>query len=232
MEGLPRMPVPLSRPYPSRYGPPIIDRFDPRIFSLTFFAKCMACTNCHDACCQYGVDIELPRVDAIDRHRRELELYLNVPRSQWFRDDPDDFGIVLEPEYPGGAYTRTAVVPLPAGRSGHSNEACVFLDPVDRGCRIHRFALERDLDPHEIKPMVCFMFPVLHAEGVLIPAVEFEEGLMVCEGPGETLYRAARSDLEYYFGADLIGELDTYEAMQPFQSPQTDSGRIPLPVGS
>ena len=225
------MPVPFSRPYPSRYGVPIIDRFDPRIFSLTFFAKCMDCTVCHDACCQYGVDIELPRVDALDRHRRELELVLNVSRSQWFRDDPDDFGIELEPDYPGGAYTRTSVAALPDGRSRHSGEACVFLDPVDRGCRIHRFALERDIDVHDIKPMICLMFPVLHAEGELIPAVEFEDGTLICAGPGDSLYRAARPDLQYYFGRDLIDELDAYEACLT-RVRQAESGRIPLPVGA
>jgi Fe-S-cluster containining protein len=226
------MPELFSRPYPSRYGAPIIDRFDPRIFSYTFFAKCMDCTSCHDACCQFGVDIELPRVDALDRHRRELELFLKLPRSQWFRDDPDDFGIELEPDYPGGAYTRTAVAPLPDGRSSHSEEACIFLDPGNRGCRIHQFALEQEIDVHDIKPMVCLMFPVLHAGGELIPAVEFEEGLLVCEGPGESLYRAARTDLEYYFGQDMVRELDAYEASLPLAMRQSQSGRISLPVGT
>ena len=91
------MSVLLSRSFPSRYGAPVIDRFDPRIFQLTFFAKCMSCDFCHDSCCQFGVDIEMPRVAALDKHRDELEAYLGVPRSEWFRDDPDDFGIETEP---------------------------------------------------------------------------------------------------------------------------------------
>ena len=226
------MSVLLSRSFPSRYGAPVIDRFDPRIFQLTFFAKCMSCDFCHDACCQFGVDIEMPRVAALDAHRDELEAYLGVPRSEWFRDDPDDFGIETEPDYPGGAYTRTGVAELPVGRSGHSEEACVFLDPVNRGCRIHRFALERGIDVHDIKPMVCLMFPVLHAEGKLIPAIEFEEGLLVCEGPGDSLYRAAREDLLYYFGSELVAELDLFETDCVREPAKPDGHRIPLAIGA
>ena len=92
------MTLPLSRPYPCRFGAPVIDRVDPRIFRLTYFKECMACTFCHDGCCQWGVDIELPRVAAIERHRAELEAYLGVPRSRWFREDPSDFGVLDEPD--------------------------------------------------------------------------------------------------------------------------------------
>lgn len=226
------MSVPFSRVYTSRYGAPLIDRFDPRIFQFTYFAKCMDCTFCNDSCCQYGVDIETPRIEALDQYREELENYLSVPRSKWYRDDPDDFGIEPEPEYPGGAYTRTTVAELPTGRSKHNSEACVFLDPVGRGCRIHRFALEKGIDVHDIKPMICLMFPVLHSEGQLVPAIEFDEGILVCEGSGDTLYRSAREDLLYYFGPEMIAELDAYEATLPTAVETVESGRIPLVVGS
>ena len=125
--------VPLSRPYPSRYGAPVLDRVDPRIFALTYFTNCMGCGFCGDSCCQYGADIEIPRLRALEAIRPELEAYLGVPRAEWFRDAEDDLGIIAEPEYPGGEYTRTAVVDLPEGRSPHNQEACVFLDPVGRG---------------------------------------------------------------------------------------------------
>lgn len=226
------MSVPLSRAYPSRYGAPVIDRFDARIFRLTYFAQCMDCTFCADSCCQYGVDVEVPKIEALEAHRADLEAYLGVPRSQWFREDPDDFGIEPEPDYPGGAYTRTAVVPLPPGRSAHNEEACVFLDPIGRGCRIHGFALERGIDVHDIKPMVCLMFPVLHSEGELVPAIEFDEGILACEGPGESLYRSSRQDLAYYFGPELVAELDAFEAVMPRAEPADVPGRIPLAIGA
>ena len=225
------MSVPLSRPYTCRFGAPVLDRVDPRIFTLTYFGVCMDCTFCKDACCQYGADTEMPRVAALERYQTELEAYLGVPRSGWFREDPEDFGVLPEAEYPGGAYTRTQVVDLPEGRSPHTEWACVFLDPTPgaRGCRIHRFALERGIDVHDIKPMVCLLFPASFKEGELIPAYEFElEDELVCQGPGPTIYRSSRADIEWYFGPDLVAELDEMEKLHAVAVEKT--GAIPLPV--
>lgn len=219
--------VPLSRSYVCRFGAPVIDQVDPRIFTLTYFGQCMDCTFCHDACCQYGADTEIPRVRELEKYQAELEAYIGIPRSEWFREDPDDFGILPEPEYPGGLYTRTQVVDITPERSPHNKEACVFLDPVGRGCLIHRFALDREIQVHEIKPMVCLLFPVSFAKQVLGPAYEFDlEDELVCEGHGVPLYRSARPDIEYYFGAELVAELDRLEK----DYAKTDSPGIPLPV--
>jgi Fe-S-cluster containining protein len=226
------MSLPLSRPYACRYGAPVLDRVDPRIFKLTYFTHCMDCGDCHDSCCQYGADIELPRIRALEAIRSELEPYLGVPRERWFRDGDgeDDIGILDEAEYPGGAYTRTAVAPLPPGRSPHNQEACVFLDPVDRGCRIHRFALERNIDVHDIKPMVCLFFPLCHGDGELRPAIEFEINDLICQGPGPTLYEATRDEVRYYFGEELVTELDRLAT--DYSPTPAKSNRIALPVGT
>ncbi len=220
---------PLSRPYTCTFGAPVIDRVDPRIFTLTYFGPCMDCTFCHDACCQYGADTELPRLAELEKIRPDLEAYLGVPRSEWFREDPDDFGVLDEDEYPGGKYTRTRVVDLPPGRSAHNESACVFLDPVGRGCRIHRFALERGIDVHTIKPMVCLLFPVSFNHGELCPAYEFDlDGELVCEGYGEPLYKMARPDILWYFGPDFVAELDAMAADYP--APVGDRRGLSLPV--
>ena len=224
--------LPLSRAYPSRYGAPILDRVNPLIFSLTYFAHCMQCGFCNDSCCQFGADIEIPRVRAIEVHRAELEKYLGIPRSEWFREDPDDFGTLPEVEYPGGEYTRTSVIPLPEGRSAHNEEACVFLDPVGRGCRLHRFALERDIDVHEIKPLVCLLFPMSFADGVLKPAYEFEVDVIVCQGPGPTLYSAAREDALYYFGPEMIAELDALAREYAVEPVDRNERTVSLPMTS
>jgi Fe-S-cluster containining protein len=223
------MSVALSRSYCHRFGAPLISRVDPRIFSLTHFSQCMDCQFCHDSCCQFGADIEMPRVAALEQYQTELEAYLGIPRAEWFYENEDDFGILDEEEYPGGKYTRTAVVPLKVNRSTHNTEACVFLDPNGRGCRIHSFALERGIDVHDIKPMICLMFPVLFEQGELKPAIEFEDHDLVCEGPGDTLYRSARHELLYYFGEELIAEMDSMEA-QYADGPKsvTHPGRLPL----
>ena len=110
----------------------------------------------------------------------------------------------LDADYPGGRYTRTRVV----------DGSCVFLNRTGRGCLLHRFALERGIQIQTIKPMACNMFPVHCENGVLIPPLEIEDRTLVCHGPGPTLYRSARNDLAYYFGPDLIAELDALEAAQ------------------
>ncbi len=225
--------LPLSQFYPSRYGAPVLHRVDPRIFTLTYFGLCMDCSFCHDACCQFGADVEWPRLEALQARSDDLEKYLGVPQSQWFRDKPNDFGILEEPEYPGGKYTRTKVVPLPKARAPFSEEGCVFLDPTGRGCRIHRYALDRGLNVYDLKPMMCSLFPLSFAEGNLLPADEFDEELLVCSGPGQTLFRAAFSDLEYYFGADLVAELAQFEReiiAAPERFGPARVGAVPLAV--
>jgi Fe-S-cluster containining protein len=222
------MTIPLSRSFTCRFGAPVIDRVDPRIFQLTYFGKCMDCTFCQDACCQYGADIDLQRMAALQEYQQELEQYLGVPHDEWFRLDPEDCGVLDDEEYPSGQYTRTQVVELPAGRSPHNEWACVFLDPKGRGCRIHRFALERGIQVHEIKPMVCLLFPVSFTAGELIPAYEFTlEDELVCQGPGDTLYESARSDIEWYFGSELVKELDELNRVHRLPS-HNNSGLIPL----
>jgi Fe-S-cluster containining protein len=222
------MSLPLSRPYPCRDGAPVIDRVDPRVFELTYFARCMDCSFCHDACCRYGADIEITRVREIERHRADLEAYLGVPRADWFREDPEDIGMLPEPDYAGGAYTRTGVVDLPVGRSPHGETGCVFLDTGGRGCRLHRFALDRGIDVHTIKPIICVLFPLSFEGGELTPACEFDLDDLVCRGPGATVYQSARADLLHYFGPDLVAELDRLDRQRAL-----DAGRVvPLPVSS
>lgn len=221
---------PLSRAYPSTLGTPVIENVDPRIFRLTYFGACMDCHFCHDACCQYGADVDVIRIKAMEKYQAELEQYLGIPRKDWFREDPEDFGFYEDAEYPGKLYTRTQVVPLPEGRSNHNEEACIFLDPAGRGCRLHRFGLERGIPVQEIKPLVCMLFPVAFNQGVLVPAYEFElEDELVCQGPGPSVYQSARTDIAYYFGPELVAELDLIER----EEMQKDSpGSIPLKVYS
>jgi len=221
----------LSRAYTARDGAPVIDRIDPRIFTLTYFGHCMACEFCEDSCCRFGADIEMPKLRALEAIAPELEAYLNVDRKHWFRTDPEDFGVIPEPEYPGGEYTRTSVVPQV--RSEQFEEACVFLDPIGRGCRIHRFALERNIDVHTLKPMVCILFPLCYADGEIHPALELETDELVCQGPGVTLYRSVRDEVIYYFGLEMAAELDRVEAstLATLDLPVASS-MVPLPMRS
>jgi hypothetical protein len=65
---------------------------------------------------------------------------------------------------------------------------------------------------NELKPIVCALYGVSFDGGLLMPADGIDDGTVRCAGPGLTAYRAARSDLEWYFGEALIAELDRLEA--------------------
>jgi len=186
----------LSRAYTCRYGVPIVDRVDQQIFQLRYYFDCMSCNFCHDVCCQYGVDVDVQNLERIETHADALEQFLGVPREQWFTGEFND-----DPEVPGGRHTRTRVID---GR-------CVFVNRTGRGCRIHAYCLENNLDVHDIKPMISVLFPITFEGGLLRASNEVVDGTLVCSGQGPTAYRGAREDLRYYFGDGLVDELDGLE---------------------
>jgi hypothetical protein len=187
---------PLSHPYPSRYGAPVIDRVDTAIFFRTYYVNCMECTYCHDSCCQYGSDIDGDNVARVQAHADELERYTGVPRERWFTGEWNN-----DVEFPGGRQTRTAV----------ENGSCVFRNRTARGCLLHSFALDRGLDYHEIKPMVAWLFPVTFDGGLLHPSNEIEDRSLQCIDDGPTLYKGVRGEIEWCFGSALVAELDAIE---------------------
>jgi Fe-S-cluster containining protein len=194
----------LSKPYVCRGGAPVVDRVDTAIFVRTYFMDCMKCSYCHDSCCQYGADVEgdvMPRVMA---HADAIEAYTGVARDRWFRGG-SEVEWTADREFPGGRQTRTSA----------EGGACVFRRQTARGCALHSFALEKGLDYHEIKPMVCSLFPVTFDYGLLHPSNEIEDRSLQCIDDGPSLYQGVRSEIEFYFGAALVAELDALEAGAP-----------------
>jgi hypothetical protein len=88
----------------------------------------------------------------------------------------------------------------------------VFLKREGRGCWIHAYCLDHGIDYHELKSMVDCLFPITFADGLLCPADEAAERSLVCTGVGPSLYRGLRSELQYYFGAPFVAELDRLDA--------------------
>lgn len=187
----------LPHGFPSRYGVPILHAVDPGIYRRHFFTQCLACTFCHDWCCQFGVDVDRYHLDRIMAHADAIEAYVGVPRDRWFTDE-----VEADAESPGGECWRTAVV----------DGACVFLNRRGRGCLLHSFCLEQGLDHHELKSLVDGLFPLTFENGVLCPADEAASGELVCLDTGPTLYRGMREELRYYFGDELVDVLDEFEA--------------------
>jgi len=187
------MEIKLSKTYTGCFGKPVIDRVDPRIFVLHYFGNCMQCTTCKDECCSFGVDIDIKNIQRLQPFAEELEKYSGIAHEKWFQKE-----MTADLDYPGGLYTRVQ------GKNGH----CIFLDTVNRGCIIHRFCLDRNIDYHLLKPIVSCLFPVTFDHRLLMPMLEIEEQSLVCQHSGMSLYHGVRGDLLYYFGNGFINELD------------------------
>jgi hypothetical protein len=190
----------LSRSYACRWGVPVVARVDTAIFVNRYFERCLQCSYCFDSCCQYGVDVDVHNVARLREHARDLEEYTGVPEHRWFEPTWQD-----DAEFPGGRFTRTRV----------EGGACVFRNraPGGRGCTIHSFSLERGIDYHELKPMVSVLFPVTFDDGLLHCSTEIADRSLQCVDDGPTVYRGVRGEIAWYFGADLVGELDELEEL-------------------
>lgn len=185
--------VALSRAYPCKGGGPVLRDVELRIFTLRYFQACMACTYCHDVCCSWGVDIDLENAARLKALPDDFKALVGMSESAWFTAE-----VTHDPEFPGGAHLRTAIV----------DGACIFRNRKGRGCLIHSYALEKGLDYHDLKPLVSTLFPITFDYGVLAASNELVDGTLRCWGDGPTLYEGAREELRHYFGNDLVAELD------------------------
>lgn len=213
----------LSRPYAARNGFPVLARVDTLVFARRYFTHCLDCTYCDDWCCSFGVDVDLENVERLRKHADGIEAFTGIPRTEWL-----DGVNVVDPDYPGGGNQRTRAV----------DGGCVFLDRGKwggRGCMLHRYALEKGIDYHEVKPLMSSLFPLSFEGGdpgehdcTLRAAGEVEDDELVCSDEGPTIYRGARSELLYYFGQELVAELDAIEASLPEAIVPPAKPRLPV----
>jgi Fe-S-cluster containining protein len=190
---------PLSRTYAARRGAPRVSSVDQRIFSLRFFARCMECSFCHDACCARGCDADLGEVERIEHaHAAGLAARVQGPPQAWFAPE-----VRRDADFLDGQYRSTRV----------QGRGCVFLEP-GRGCKIHTYALEQGLDYHELKPWLCWLFPLTVEADELCPQASLIDSSLVCSAEGVSLYRAQRAELLYMFGQELVRECDALDTRE------------------
>ena len=188
--------MPLSRSYAAREGSPVLTHVAPRIFTLTYFQPCMECTFCNDQCCSYGVAVDLPNKARIMEHAAGIRPYTTGAEADWWLDNVCD-----DPDFPGSRALDTKVV----GRG------CAFLRPNGRGCGIHAYCLERGIDYHDLKPIYCSLFPLTVDASYLVPSCEVDEKSLKCVDRGTSIYRGSRPEVLFYFGEELVAELDALE---------------------
>jgi Fe-S-cluster containining protein len=178
------------------------------IFTRRLVADCMthACTMVdktphqqkNDACCQYGVDVDLTEREAILAKADLIRplLRAEVQHLPWFEDEIEE-----DPDYPSGKVVRSAVF----------NDRCLFLAHDQRGCAIHRASFEQGWDFNGVKPGICRLFPLSYEDDTIVIADEYPE--YSCAHTGEmSVYRGARDGLRDLFGLELIAALDAVEA--------------------
>jgi hypothetical protein len=191
--------VALTREYSCNGGGPVLREVDTRIFTLRYFMNCMGCGFCNDICCSFGVDVDLENVVRLRAAPQAFKDYIGVPESEWFTEE-----VIQDAEFPSGAHVRTRV------RDGR----CVFLNREARGCKIHSYSLDNGLDYHLLKPMVSILFPLTFEYGALVASNEVLDKSLICEGEGPTIYEGSRDELLYYFGEELVAELDELSGLQ------------------
>lgn len=152
-----------------------------------------------DACCQYGVDVDLSERDGILRHAEQLRGLLRDGAAQhpWFGD-----AVTEDADFPSGKYVRT-------NRHG---DGCIFLAHDGRGCAVHRASLEGGWDFHGIKPHVCRLFPLSYETDAIVISDDYDDYSCAYLADAPTLYQVARADLGAIFGDDLVRALDEVEA--------------------
>lgn len=165
---------------------------DESILTRRYYASCIDCGFCHEACCNYGCPVDVAERDRLRAYASELEKTVGYPASDWFEHD-----VIPDANFPSGKIQRTKVI---GGK-------CVFFDHVGGGCHIHRFANSKSLDWRMLKPMVCSLFPIAWESGRLLVSEFLDE--LPCRDQGAYIFDAQRDSLAFHFGHALVLELES-----------------------
>lgn len=152
-----------------------------------------------DACCQYGVDVDLAERDAILARADEIAALLvpDAAARPWFTSEER-----VDPDFPTGRHVRTV-------RHG---DGCVFLAHDRRGCAVHRASLAGGWDMRGVKPHVCRLFPVSYDTDSILLSDDYSDYSCAGAPDAPTVYRVAREALGDIFGAALVVALDRAES--------------------
>ena len=151
-----------------------------------------------DACCRYGVDVDIGERDAILRHASEIAalLHHDAAHAPWF-----DTSESSDSDFPSGHYVRTTT----------HGKGCIFLAHDGRGCAIHRSAIENDWDFRGVKPHVCRLFPLSYQTDAIVLSDDYAEYSCSRDDRAPSVYRVSRDTVGEIFGSALVAALDRAE---------------------
>ena len=110
-------------------------------------------TDCNDACCRYGCDVDKTAYEEIHKNSGLIKEILGYDFDRLFtgKFEYDD-------EYPGGYYIRS--------RKLKETGYCIFHKVGEKGCVLYELALMRGL-PKKIVPLICKLYPLEWGNGEL-----------------------------------------------------------------
>lgn len=194
--------------------------FEKRVVAECMTHSCSLVRDGHrqklDACCQYGVDVDIAERDAILAHRPEIADILRpeFAHEPWFAAE-----IATDADFPSGRYVRTNT----------AEGGCIFLAHDARGCAIHRASIAGAWDFRGVKPHVCRLFPLSYESDAIVLSDDYSDYSCAYQEHAQTVYRVGRADLGDIFGADLVRALDRAERAVIGQPVEPSSG-LRLPV--
>jgi Fe-S-cluster containining protein len=152
-----------------------------------------------DACCQYGVDVDIGERDGILAHAEQIRDILGVEAKDepWFGSEER-----VDVDFPSGRFVRTRT----------HGDGCIFLHHDQRGCAIHRASIEGDWDFHGIKPHVCRLFPLSYDDEAIVLSDDYPDYSCAYDPEAPSVYRVGRPDLQAIFGSELVAAMDAVEA--------------------
>jgi hypothetical protein len=202
---------------------PRFRRVERGIFTRRVVADCMshACRERKDdrarldACCQYGVDVDVGERDAILARAAQLKAILRpeAAAAPWFTEAEQ-----IDPDFPSGRHVRTRTL----------GDGCVFLAHDGRGCAIHRASIEGGWDFHGTKPHVCRLFPLSYAGDAIVVSDDQPDYSCADRPDSPSVYRVARPTLAAVFGDALVEELDAAERRVLVDERRRPRGVLPV----
>ena len=184
----------LDKKYYHLYNEMAISQIDTRIFTIKYNGFCMSCNLCTDNCCKYGTKVDNISFKNIMKNAKLLESVMKIPQKDWFANE-----FIADEHYPGSKYVRTNL----------NEQSCVFFNKKKENCYIHELCFNLQIDYHELKPVVCCLFPLEFSHETLKPAIEFEDDDVRCIGGTLSLYDGVKDEVAYYFGTELVEELNS-----------------------
>lgn len=179
----------------------------PALMRLKHYCDPMLCRNKRYCCAQYEITLDKD----------------DLTRAVGFQHEAAAFA----PEVGEGGYFEDPYEETDDGRwsldCDDETDACAFSFRDKKGCgwcAIHAAALKHHLDPYQVKPKVCTMWPLALSEGnPVVLGIQDDVYMFPCTwkrgGRPRTLYPDIAENVEAAFGVEFRRELESAIAARP-----------------